>query len=230
MSTVSRRILNEPGGATPLLVNGDRMTQAEFHRRYEQYPEDVKFELIGGIVYMASPLRLPHSDYDDELGFVLGMYRRSTPGVQVLHGATTILGDDSEPQPDLGLRILPEYGGQSRSVKDYVTGPPEFLVEIAHSTRSLDMHQKRRDYRLAGVVEYLVLCVEEQELHWFNFKGRALRPDAKGTYRSRVFPGLWVNGPALLARDSDRAAVILQEGIASAEHTAFVERLKAARR
>ena len=39
------------------LFNGDRMKQPEFHRRYEQYPDDVKFELIGGIVYMASPAR-----------------------------------------------------------------------------------------------------------------------------------------------------------------------------
>jgi Uma2 family endonuclease len=230
MSTVSPRIPDEPGGATPLLANGDRMTQAEFHRRYEQYPEDVKFELIGGIVYMASPLRLPHSDYDDEIGFALGLYRRATPGVQVLHGATAILGDDSEPQPDLGLRILPEYGGQSRTVKKYVEGPPELLVEIAYSTRSLDMHQKRRDYRLAGVAEYLVLCVEEQELHWFNFKGRALRPNAQGVYKSRAFPGLWVNGPALLARGSDAVTATLQQGIASPEHADFVRRLHAAHR
>jgi hypothetical protein len=36
----------------PLLCNGDRMNQREFHRRYEAYPDDVKFELIGGIVFI----------------------------------------------------------------------------------------------------------------------------------------------------------------------------------
>jgi hypothetical protein len=30
----------------PPLFNGDRMNQAEFHRRYEAYPEDVKFARI----------------------------------------------------------------------------------------------------------------------------------------------------------------------------------------
>jgi Uma2 family endonuclease len=124
------------------------MRQPEFHRLYQQCPDDVKFELVGGIVYMASPLRLPHSGYDGELGFAFELYRRKTRGVEVLHGATAILGEESEPQPDLGLRILPEYGGQSQTtVKKYVLGPPELLAEIALSTRTLDMHQKRLDYR-----------------------------------------------------------------------------------
>jgi Uma2 family endonuclease len=213
------------------LVPGDRMTQEEFHRRYEHYPEDVKFELIGGIVYMASPMRLPHSDYDDEISFLLGSYRRATPGTHALHGATIKLGPESEPQPDLGLRIRPEYGGQTHDTKDeYVEGAPELLVEIAHSTRALDMHAKRRDYRLAGVREYLVLCVAERELHWFRFPGGRVRPGADGVSRSRVFPGLWIDGPALLACRSARLTEVLNRGLASAEHTAFVERLRAARR
>jgi Uma2 family endonuclease len=86
---------------------------------------------------MASPLRIPHSDYTEELAFGLGLYRRATPGVQVLHNATTILGEESEPQPDLEMRILPEYGGRSRSSADeYVEGPPELLVEVAHNNRA----------------------------------------------------------------------------------------------
>jgi Uma2 family endonuclease len=218
--------------AAPLLCNGDSMKQPEFHRRYETYPEDVKFELIGGIVYMASPLRLAHSDYDDEIGFALGFYRRSTPGVHVLHNATTILGEESEPQPDLGLRILPEYNGQSRTTEgDYVEGPPELLVEIAHSTRALDMHAKRNDYQRAGVLEYLVLCVEERELHWFHFpSGSAIQPDRQGIARSRVFPGFWVHVEALLERDSPKLLATVQQGLASRAHGAFVKKLEKARR
>ncbi len=36
------------------LYNGDRMNQREFHRRYEAYPDNVKFELVGGVVYLVS--------------------------------------------------------------------------------------------------------------------------------------------------------------------------------
>jgi Uma2 family endonuclease len=115
--------MKDPTNGVPPLREGDSLSQPEFHRRYLQYPEDVKFELIGGIVYMASPLSRFHSDYDGEVGFLLELYRRATPGTHALHNATTILGEKDEPQPDLGLRILPEYGGQSRNEDKYVGGP-----------------------------------------------------------------------------------------------------------
>src|SRR5260221_7287847 len=111
MSTVPKRLDRRPSPNVPLLHNGDRLTQAEFHRRYEAYPEDVKFELIGGIVYMASPLRLPHGRYHQKLSFVLAHYESATPGVEVADNATVILGEESEPQPHLLLRIMTEFGG-----------------------------------------------------------------------------------------------------------------------
>ncbi len=216
----------------PVLSSGDRMSQAEFHRRYERYPEDVKFELVGGVVYMASPLRRTHSRYDGQIGFALELYQYATPGVEVLHHATTILGEDSEPQPDLGVRILPECGGQSRTdEEDYVRGAPELLVEVAYSTRAIDLHAKRDDYQRAGVLEYFVLCIEEQEVHWFHFPTkRPIRANRQGVSRSRAFPGLWIDGAALLRRDSPRAREAIEQGIASREHAAFVRRLEAQRR
>jgi Uma2 family endonuclease len=208
------------------------MNQPEFHRRYRAYPKEKKFELVGGVVYVASPLGLNHSNFDDEIGFLLGLYRRTTPGVEVLHNATTILGEQSEPQPDLGLRILPSHGGQSRThAENYVEGAPELLVEVDHSARGLAMHAKLDDYREAGVIEYLVLCIEEQRLEWFHFpSGGSITPNRQGIARSQVFPGLWIDVPALLRRDSARLRTIVEEGLASRAHTAFVRRLEAARR
>jgi len=140
----------------PPLHNGDRMTQPEFHKRYQLDPRDKSFELVGGIVYMTSPLSTPHSRYHEELGYLMGTYRRATAGVELLPEATTILGEESEPQPDLSLRILTEYGGRSReSAEEYIVGPPELVAEIADSTVSLAMNQKRQDYQQAGVLEYL---------------------------------------------------------------------------
>lgn len=214
------------------LDNGDRLTQREFHRRYQTYPEGVKIELVGGTVYVASPLSLEHSDFTEELGYWLGTYRRATPGVQCLHNATTILGEHSEPQPDLALRILPAHGGQTTEEvgdhqRHYVKGAPELVIEVAASTRALDLNQKRRDYRFAGAAEYLVVCVEEREPFWFHFTARRrLRPDPAGVWRSRTFPGLWLDGPGLLALDSQRVAAVLARGLATPEHVAFVERLR----
>ncbi|HJT77012.1 MAG TPA: Uma2 family endonuclease [Gemmataceae bacterium] len=218
--------------SVPPLVPGQRLKQPEFHRRYAAYPDDVKFELIGGIVYMASPLRRAHGSYDRELGGALWLYKCATPGVELLGNATTILGEESEPQPDLEMRVLSAYGGQSReTADDYVEGPPELVAEVAHSSRDIDLNQKRDDYERAGVLEYLVLCVAEQELHWFHFpSGEPIRPNRQGVWRSHVFPGLWLHGPALLGRNSARLIEVVQQGIASRAHAAFVKRLEAARR
>jgi len=231
MSTTSAARMTKPAEAPLLLCNGDRMKQAEFHRRYEAYPGHEKFELVGGIVYMASPLRRPHGIYQPKLSLALVTYEGGTPGVELSDNATVILGEESEPQPDLALRILTECGGQSRVTEDeYYEGAPELLAEIAHSSRALDMNRKRQDYQQAGVLEYLVLCVEERELHWFDFASRGMiRPDRKGVLRSRVFPGLWVHAAALLERDGPRLVEVVQQGLSSRAHAAFVKRLEKAR-
>ena len=76
-----------------------------------------------------------------------------------------------------------------------------------------------------------MLCVAEQDLHWFDFRvGQPLCPNRQGVWRSKVFPGLWLDGPALLARDSARIIAAVQRGLASREHAAFVKRLEAAHR
>jgi Uma2 family endonuclease len=224
--------LRQADSAVPLLVNGDRLEQPEFHKRYQAHPGPEKFELIGGVVYMASPARRLHSQYQDELIYALGHYRRATPGVESLPEATSILGKESEPQPDLTLRILHECGGQSRETEDgYVEGPPELIAEVAYSSRAIDLHQKLDDYRRAGVREYLVVSVEEPQLFWFDFAGQGeIVADRKGVYRSKVFPGLWLHDEALLARDSARVLTVLQQGLAGRAHAAFVRRLERARR
>jgi Uma2 family endonuclease len=181
---------------------------------------------------MASPLRYPHGNYDFALGTILGLYAFGTPGVGGAHNVTTILGEESEPQPDLALRLLPEFGGRSvLDADEYVKGPPEFLAEIAHSSRDIDLHKKRDDYEHAGVLEYLVLCIEERELRWFDFAtGKMIRATRQGLYRSRVFPGLWIDGAALLNRESRRLVEVVQQGLASPEHARFVTRLESERR
>jgi len=216
----------------PELHSGDHLTQKEFHRRYEAYPEDVKFELIGGIVYMASPLKREHGTYHPQLSLVLAFFQAGTPGVEVADNMTAILGEKSEPQPDLMLRVLTDHGGQSAyNTKNYLVGAPELVAEIAHSSRAIDMNRKRLDYLETGVQEYVVLCVEEQELFWFHFpSGNNLKPDRRGVWKSRIFPGLWLDGPALLARDSARLITTAQAGLATPQHAAFVQRLQAASR
>ncbi len=64
----------------PPLVAGQRLDQATFHERYEAMPPGTWAELVGGIVYMPSPLRDDHGETDDTLGYWLSHYKRFTPG------------------------------------------------------------------------------------------------------------------------------------------------------
>lgn len=220
------------GVVVPPLRPGDRLTQQEFHRRYEAYPDDVKFELIGGIVYMASPARQGHGKPWLHLATALGLYEESTPGVDGFVDVTTILGDESEPQPDLTLRILPECGGRSRTDEDdYIRGSPEWLGQVAYSTRRLDLGSRRADYERAGVREYFVVCVGEDEVQYFDLaRKRRIKPSADGLYHSRIFPGLWIDSAALLDGNLSRLLAGVRAGLTSPEHAAFVKKLEAARR
>ncbi len=238
MSTSSERILLEMLGNPSVVVyppkrppvelyNGDRMSREEFHRIYEGAPEDFKAELIGGTVYVASPLKLAHGEPHLLMGVALVAYSSRTPGVQTSDNTTVVLGVEAEPQPDLLLRVLPEYGGQSSTTEsDYVKGAPELIVEIAHSSRAVDLHDKKNDYGRHGVREYLVVCVREQELKWFDLPaGTELSPDKAGIFHIQNFPGLWINGPALLAHEYQKLMQTLEEGLATPEHATFVKQL-----
>jgi Uma2 family endonuclease len=226
------RIQNKPirRGAPEGLHSGDRMTQKEFHKIYEQMPEDFKAELLGGIVYVASAVGRGHGRHHIPLSAIFFAYEGSTPGVECGDNSTIILGKDSEPQPDLFLRIMPEFGGQSKTTDDdYIEGPPELVAEISHSSHGMDLHSKRAEYARCGVREYLVLSLKERQLRWFDLRAnKELAFDADGICRIRAFPGLWIHAEGLLSRNYHQLMATLKLGLESAERAAFVKKLEAA--
>ncbi len=216
----------------PPLASGDRLARDEFERRYAAMPEHVKAELIDGVVYlMPSPVSQPyHGSPQLRLAFWLGFYETMTPGVEAGVDATVRLDDESEPQPDGLLRILPERRGQTVDEDTYIRGAPELVAEIAASTASYDLHAKLHAYQRGGVREYIVWRTWDNQLDWFVLRdgqfGR-LSPDADGIYKSTVFPGLWLDAAALLAGDRRRVYEVAQQGIGAPEHHQFVAKLAA---
>ncbi|MFN0053778.1 MAG: hypothetical protein ACKV0T_16485 [Planctomycetales bacterium] len=90
----------------------------------------------------------------------------------------------------------------------------------------LDLHSKYDDFAKYGVLEYLVVCPAERELHWFELSQRqTLHPALDGICRIRTFPGLWIDGAALWDGDSARLMAAVRAGLASPEHAEFVRRL-----
>ncbi len=104
------------------LVEGQRLDQPTFHALYEAMPPGTRAELIDGVVFMPGPVDPAHGRAHVPVIVWLDYYAENTPGVQVLDNATTILGWKSETQPDAMLRILPEWGGQTRDERKVIRG------------------------------------------------------------------------------------------------------------
>lgn len=219
-------------GAPPPLENGDWLTRDEFERRYDAMPHLNKAELLKGIVYMPSPVRMDsHGEPHADLMTWLGLYKMSTPGVRSADNTTVRLGPEAEPQPDALLMIPRARGGQSEvGPEGYLEGAPDLAAEVAAGSASYDLHVKLEVYREQGVREYLVWRVVDRAVDWFTLRGdhyERLAPGGDGILRNEVFPGLWLDPEALLASDGPRLLAVLQQGLASPEHAAFVSRLAA---
>jgi Putative restriction endonuclease len=214
----------------PPLENGDHLAKDEFERRYNAMPKTVMAELIEGKVYMSSPVRWKsHGEPDNKMNTWAGTYSVFTPGVSAASNVTISMDDKNEPQPDVALRISETSGGQSLlGAEDYLEGAPELAVEIAASSATHDLHEKKEAYRRNGVREYIVWSVYDQQLQWFRLEEGQyipLSPDHDGVLRSQVFPGLWLDVDALLKGDMAKVLAVLQHGLASPEHGDFVVRL-----
>lgn len=217
----------DPGAEEALLEPGDRLSRDEFERRYERMPRVKKAELIEGIVYMPSPVRVKrHAIPHVQLATWLGTYAAETAGVECADNSTVRLDLDNEPQPDLVLMKLAQRGGRARiSPDDYIEGAPELVAEIVGSSRAYDLHQKKGAYRRNGVGEYLAWITGEQRVIWWELREaeyQEITPAPDGLLKSGVFPGLWLDTSALLRGDLKAVLSTLRLGLESPEHTAFV--------
>ncbi len=152
----------------PMLVEGQRLDQPTFHALYEAMPPGTRAELIDGVVYMPSPVGRAHGRAQVPVIVWLAYYSEKTRGVEILDNATTILGWKSETQPDGLARILPAFGGRTWDENGYVHGAPELVVEVARTTRYVDLGPKLSDYERAGVIEYVVHAIEPDDIFWFR--------------------------------------------------------------
>jgi Uma2 family endonuclease len=222
----------DSGFALPGLEAGDHLDQPTFHRLYEASPPGFRAELIEGVVIVPSPTRPDHGDIQTAIVGITWVYRAGTQGVHAYDNSTVLLPPVDEPQPDAIVVIKPEFGGLTRFENGYLTGPPELVIEVAASSVSYDLHSKYRMYERTGIQEYAVAVVGRKEVRWFaaeNGRFMPIQAGADGIFRSRVFPGLWLDAVALWSGDDAKVLETVQRGLASPEHAAFVEKLRAQR-
>jgi Uma2 family endonuclease len=195
--------------ASTYLEAGDHLTREEFHRRYLARPDIKKAELIDGVVYMPSPIRIRH--HARPHGFIvawLGQYVANASNVILAPNGSVYLDGQAEVQPDAFL-WRPEPGGPSLTDDDYIEGAPQFVVEISASSATYDLHVKKEAFRRNGVQEYVVWRVLDEAIDWFRLQDGQyvlVEPDPDGLIESEQFPGLRLHVPSMLA--GDLAAVL----------------------
>ena len=192
------------------LENGAVMARAEFHRLYSESADLEHVELIEGVVYLPSPVSVrEHSRPQQLVQMWLGTYELLHESeVEAVGAGTVLLDDQNEPEPDAMLyRLRP-----GRFEDGYLLGAPELAVEIANSSVSRDLHQKKRAYERNGVLEYIVWRVQDAAIDWFELRDGAYvrrEPDDAGIIESTVFPGLRMDVAAMLADERNRALATL---------------------
>jgi hypothetical protein len=201
----------------PPLENGDRLTAAEFLRRYEAAADVRKAQLIEGVVHMPSPVRATaHAKPDGLIQLWLGQYALDHPELEVYPNATLLLDPDNTPQPDAILCTAPRPGGKVwLNDRDYLCGAPELVCEVAASSASVDLHDKFRAYRRNGIQEYLVWLTLERRVRWFHMEDQEYveQKEKSGRLTSSIFPGLVLNVRALLKGDKSKLVATLQAGL-----------------
>ncbi len=216
----------------PFLENGDCLDAEEFLRRWDAMPELKQAELINGVVFMNAAQRYTvHGNPAGRMNAWLVFYLTNTSGVEYgIETTVALLDGPSLVQPDACLFLPTAAGGRCQINEDgLLNGPPELVVEIAASSASRDLNQKKVLYEEAGVQEYLVWDVFGESLIWFlNQSGtfQPQTPDTDGILKSHVFPGLWLNPAALLAGKLKEVRATVEAGTAQPEHTQFVKGLE----
>jgi Uma2 family endonuclease len=203
------------------------LTVEEFLRRWDELPDLKNAELIDGVVYVGSPVSLEHGRLDTRIILWLAYYAQATPGCDSGNNSTWLMSG-SAPQPDVCLRILPSHGGQSGIKGSLGAGAPELAVEVCVTSRELDLGPKLALYQRAGVREYITVEAGGSRTIWRVLDNGAYVTQTvpvDGIFRSRVFPGLWLDVAAFWANDGAKMLAVLNAGLASEDHRKFVERL-----
>ncbi len=145
--------------AEPAIAPSGRFT----YRDYRNWPDEERWELIGGIAFGMSPApRLNHQNAVLELGSRIQEFLRGKPCTAFISPVDVLLmepgqeDDEAENvvQPDIVVVCDPGKLANGR----YIRGSPDLVVEIlSPSTMKKDVREKFTLYERMGVKEYWIV-------------------------------------------------------------------------
>ena len=124
---------------------------------------DRRVELLDGIITEMAPVDPIHDDIGDEFA----SYLRALLGDGVkIRECKSVTLPTSEPQPDIAIV-------ENRRYRDHHPYPANIylLIEIAKSKPARDLETKRKIYAQAGIREYWVLDLKQNEFRVFREPG-----------------------------------------------------------
>ncbi len=159
-----------------------------------------------------------HADLSYVVSAWTAPYLIANPRLRAGANGTWHLPGQNVPQPDLALWIAEKHGGRVRIVNDYPVGAPELIIEISKTASARDRGSKLAMYREGGVSEYVTVHPKQRKIVWrqlVNGRYHELPADEDGWFRSRIFPGLWLDPEALWTRDLAGLANAVAKGVAA---------------
>lgn len=142
-----------------------RFTVDEYYRMTETgvLPEDENVELLDGQIYLMSPIGSQHAACVRRLDRLFQARIQTQALVSVQNPLR--LSDTSEPEPDLALLAPRDDNYAARH-----PGPDDafLIVEVVDRSLDFDLETKRPLYARAGLPEYWVVALEDEQVHVFR--------------------------------------------------------------
>lgn len=137
---------------------------------YLALPDDIRAELIDGVIYYMGAPTTPHQFFGDEIQSQLRDYIRRKKGNCVAMTAAVNVqldcDDKTMVQPDVIVIC-----DRDKFRRKGIYGAPEMVVEVlSPSTRKRDMSLKLSKYRNAGVKEYWMIDLHKKRILVYEFE------------------------------------------------------------
>lgn len=138
------------------------MQRAKVKFNYQDYlhlPEDKRYELIEGDLYMVPSPNVNHQRVVRNLGTMLLNYvRRNNSGELLYAPCDVVLSEEDVVQPDI---LFVSKDRRAIIKEECIKGAPDLVIEIlSPSTAERDMSIKKKIYFKFGVKEYWIVNIE----------------------------------------------------------------------
>lgn len=141
------------------------------YQDYLQLPEDKRYEIIDGDLFMVPSPNEDHQRVLANLFYIFSRYvRKNDTGIVYCAPFDILFSEEDIVQPDI---IFVSNENKKIITKDNIKGAPDMLVEIlSPSTSKRDIGIKKKLYARHGVREYWIINPEDKTIEILRLHGK----------------------------------------------------------